>query len=738
MVIFPLNKDKAPAVPKGSNWQDYKGEISTPMVGVMIPKGLLVIDVDTYKGATTDAIEFALGTELDWASAELQKTLSGGMHYAFRVNGDVRQGSDLLGVDGFDTRVAGKGYIATGDGYENLTFFDDVIEALRSPDDFPELSEEAIKALKHEDVENCDLMEVIASEPLDLSIDEVTEYVTMLSDDMADDQSSWLKVGMAIRHQLGDEGWPLFDAFSKRCPDKYDAKANKKRWESFAKRTPNNPVTFASVIDMAGGVKAKSALAVKEAIGKIERADDLDEVKEQIQKLASASMDSVQMEGAIKRLQSKYVELTGEKPSVTAIRREIKRNRPNEADGGFVADYVFLTSTAEYMHRDTKATMGPRAFDVAHTRETPLNGDGEKQSATMYGNDKIEVVENSMYFPKANEIFEHDNLKYINTYKAPSHKTLKSDSGIVDRIKAHIAHLLEDEREQRIVIDYLAHNVQRPGEKLNWAIVLQGVQGDGKSLLAEMMQHVMGFGNVRVMNVQTLESQFTGWATGQCMTFIEELKLDNFRKYEVLNNLKPYISNPIVEEHKKGKDPRSVINTTNYFALTNFKDAIPVDTNDRRYCVLFSRWQRKTDLAAFMEANTDYYPSLYDAMRKNIAEVYHWLMRHEISKEFLASKRAPDTNAKAMMTELSKPSSHQCLEDAIEHFNSQIDIGDGKIDVTQLGKLVKNEKDFDDRWDEFPNTAALKNALMNIGYELIGKARTPFSEGDRKHTVYSK
>ena len=145
-------------------------------------------------------------------------------------------------------------------------------------------------------------------------------------------------------------------------------------------------------------------------------------------------------------------------------------------------------------------------------------------------------------------------MDYINTYKAPKIKLKDAGKGVAAVLK-HLEHLLPDDKEREIVINYLAHNVQHPGVKMNWSIVLQGVQGDGKSLLAEMMQIVMGYDNVRTLNVSSLESSFTGWATGQCMTFIEELKLDNIRKYEVLNNLKPYISNPIVEEHKKGRDP---------------------------------------------------------------------------------------------------------------------------------------------------------------------------------------
>jgi arsenate reductase-like glutaredoxin family protein len=263
--------------------------------------------------------------------------------------------------------------------------------------------------------------------------------------------------------------------------------------------------------------------------------------------------------------------------------------------------------------------------------------------------------------------------------------------------------------------------------------VLQGVQGDGKSLFAEMMQHVLGFNNVRIMNVQSLESSFTGWAEGQCMTFIEELKLDNYRKYEVLNNLKPYITNETIEVTKKGKDPRVVINTTNYFALTNFKDALPIDENDRRYCVLFSQWQQSEKLVEFMENNPGYYSELYNDMRLGAGELLDWLSNHKISEVFLAAKRAPLTKAKESMQLLSKSDDHLIVDDAIHEFECS-DINENTLNITKLQKLVSTEGNISD-YEHFPKTSRLKNILTDMGYHFIGVHKNK----DRKNQrLYNK
>lgn len=482
----------------------------------------------------------------------------------------------------------------------------------------------------------------------------------------------------------------------------------------------------------------KKAVAIIEQTAK--KIENLDDINDEIKRLGNIHLDQIALDIAAKSIQIKYKEILPNvpQPSLSAVKKQIKSARESDANGGFVDDYVFLTATAEYCDKETKALMGPRSFDVKHTRETPCTEDGERVSACSYANDLIKTVENTMYFPMVGQFFSHQGLEYLNAYTPFVHSKPNDKSDIVDRIKAHIAHLLPDKKEQAIVINYLSHNIQFPGQKIPWAIVLQGVQGDGKSLLAEMMQLVMGHNNVRIMNVQTLESSFTGWATGQCMTFIEELKLDNFRKYEVLNNLKPYISNPTVEETKKGKDPRTVVNTTNYFALTNFKDAIPIDSNDRRYCVLFSQWQRKEPLECFMVDNKDYYPNLYEDMREHASELYFWLKSHKIDEWFKNLTRAPETSSKRMMMELSKSDSVIALEEAIEEFTPQIQCENGEFDISELQRIISNQRDFDSRYEEFPKTVALKNQLLNLGYELVGRKRTEFSEGDNKHTVYRK
>lgn len=718
LVKFPVNDKKRPTV---DEWQTYKGDANTPMIGVMVPNGVYIIDLDLYKGVTTNDVDNILGCSIDWQAAELQKTQNGGIHYAFKCDETLKQGSDLFKLKGFDTRASGKGYIATGEGYEDLTLFG-ILETLEDSDMLPTLPDEAVQTLKTFNVDNNDgdiddLDIAIADTRLGLSLDEMKTYIDSLGDEYAEG-NEWLHVGMAVYHETGgsEDGYKLFDDFSKRCPDSYNERMNRRRWESWGGNGKTSKVTFATVIHYAGGQGVMAQSKYEQLSEQLKQCDDIGQINKTIKQIGQEKLDSITVEMLLKVAQSKFKEITGTVPGLPSLKKLTKGKSANT--GSFVDEFVFVTSSGEYFHKETKATMGPRSFDTKYNRETPPNNEGEKQTATMFSNNTVQCVENDMYAPAFGETFAHEGLDYINSYrKSQLEPVAVGNTDIVDKVKSHIAHLLPDEEEQNIVINYLAHCVQYPGKKIHWAIVLQGVQGDGKSFIAEMMRHIMGVHNVRMLDVQVLESPFTAWAVGQCMTFIEELKLDNYRKYEVLNNLKPYITNDAINVHAKGKDPRVALNTTNYFALTNFKDALPIDENDRRYCILFSQWQTGDKLRAFIADNPNYYSKLYDDMRANAGELLTWLSDWKISDEFLSLKRAPGTRAKDEMLRASKSDAFLSVQDAISEFEC-IDINDDILNITKLSKVVYSEgAQFD--YDNFPKTKALKHVLADMGYHYV-------------------
>jgi len=202
---FPCSLNKRPAIPKGTDWRTvakYAPEHHmwvSGIVGVPVPVGVLVIDLDTYKGVTRQDVEIALGVTLAWDQALMQRTQRGGQHYAFSCTwtSNAIQDTDMLGVKGFDTRVGGKGYICTGTGYHGHGS-----GVLRMADvgSFPPIPAQCQSVIGR--TRPASPAPTTTAQP---SADLLTIIDALKSIDPGCSRGTWVKIGMALRAWAGDD-----------------------------------------------------------------------------------------------------------------------------------------------------------------------------------------------------------------------------------------------------------------------------------------------------------------------------------------------------------------------------------------------------------------------------------------------------------------------------------------------------------------------------------------------------
>jgi len=244
---------KGLAIPKGTNWQTVNPnepslDWSSGNIGVMVPPGLVILDLDTQKGVTRADVEAFLGVRLNWDAALIQKTPSGGSHYAFRTHQPIKQRSDW--IVGFDTRTAGQGFICSGNLYAPAGNFG--LYALTKPHILPVLP-------------SCPAIEEVKPARADVPLptaetrDEETLIAALHHVDPTT-RATWLKVGMALRNHYDDNqeaGFTLFDAWSSGeywqngCPPSYEPETQEQQWGSFKAKKGGREVTISSVYHMA-------------------------------------------------------------------------------------------------------------------------------------------------------------------------------------------------------------------------------------------------------------------------------------------------------------------------------------------------------------------------------------------------------------------------------------------------------------------------------------------------------
>jgi len=764
MQIFPVQKtynkakdkwQKSPAVPKGVSWNEYQAsddEINSALnIGIVIPDGVVIIDLDTDKGVSCADVEAVLGVALDWDSAQLQQTVSGGMHYAFSLplGVEVRQGSNLLDCVGFDTRTAGKGWICSGDGYTDLTMFG--LPSALSDEEWPELPASACERLAVAQLvsnSDDDLMMAVAYQPLDnITIEDMRDYMRQLPDGEYDYYDSWLSVGMAISHQTanGRDGFELWKKWSKQSAS-YDLDELKRKWSNFAKKTTSNPVTFASVIARAGGktaINAQKALNYEEKAQQIANKADYMAFKDEIKAIGKSVLPddirammadtvakNIGKELGINRTEIKKAFMPDKK--VMARKQGEMIQRPDWA-----SEWVYVETTCEFANTKLHYSIKREAFNAKYDRKIECII-AEKTAAAMTLTDyAIETVVDTMYWPGANTIFDYEHKPMLNSYYDGGCVVADDidDDGqaVIDMFMDHIRFTLSDEREQRILLDWLAFVVQNPGERINWALLLQGAQGTGKSYFVKLLQLVLGE-HVRNLDPTAISGRFTSWAHGSLVVAVEEIRISGTNKYEVLDRMKPFISNDTVQIEEKGRDHRTVPNFTSYLLLTNHKDAIPLTTGDRRYCVLFSRVQTETQLFDELggeQQAADYFAHLFDETKRRCDVLAKFLYDYKISNDFNHRGRAPETDARRKMMNNATSPDRLLIEDAIAQNDCSI-VNDDIVDVTLLNDLVQFQG------VELPKPRTLSAILLEMNYEQLSTRRIKVKATGKMHYVWFK
>lgn len=390
-------------------------------------------------------------------------------------------------------------------------------------------------------------------------------------------------------------------------------------------------------------------------------------------------------------------------------------NHPERKNIVRLREWVFLRATSEFYNLRTAERVSKDSFNTFADRFTPFvevkSGENVQfrkltPSKTLLsylgGLDVFDV----MYAPHIPDWrFAMDRREYINGYLPSTVPAVDPDWKSSDAWKIcqhHIETVFH--ANAKSLIQWLAHNVQRPGWKILWAPILIGIEGDGKTSVAKMLRSAMGARNVRDVSNETLVSDFNGWAEGACVCSLEEIRMIGERRSPIMNKLKPVITNERIEIHRKGRDGYEVINVTNYIAMSNHMDALLLSENDRRWCVMRTRFSTKRERdAVFTE---EYKERLAWACTQNPGVIRGWLMSIDLSD--FNSTIAPDTDAKVLMTEAARPATEADIREAIELGGEGV--GEAVLSTDCLNGKLKHMT------GKAVNTSALANILRDLGW----------------------
>ena len=251
----------------------------------------------------------------------------------------------------------------------------------------------------------------------------------------------------------------------------------------------------------------------------------------------------------------------------------------------------------------------------------------------------------------------------VNMYKPA---IINSREGDPSLFLNHLKLILPVESDCKTLLDFFAHNVKYPGYKIPWSPLIQSAEGVGKGVFKAVMKHSMGSPYVYYPNAKELAesgSQFNAWMRAKLFILVDEIKTDDRR--DMIEVLKPMISEEEIEIQGKGDNQEKEDNYSNWTFFSNWKDAIPVNKNGRRFSINYSQLQTAEDiLNAGM--NDQYFDNIFQWLKGGGFEIVsHYLLNYEIERGKIPM-RAPITSSTKEALKQSRSPIEQLILDAVE------------------------------------------------------------------------
>lgn len=214
-----------------------------------------------------------------------------------------------------------------------------------------------------------------------------------------------------------------------------------------------------------------------------------------------------------------------------------------------------------------------------------------------------------------------------------------SRNGSCERYLDHIYdHVCRGKAERfEWVMGWMAHTIQKPWEKPGTAIVMKGVQGAGKSIVAQHFGALMRRHHVTVYTPRGMLGQFNSHTATALLVQVEEGFWAGDKAAE--GALKHLITGPTVVLEKKGVDAIELPSFHRYMMTSNERWTVPARHDERRYCVLDVSDARARDGAYFGAITREMEEGGYGALMR-------YLLGYDLSR--VDVRTIPQTEALAV------------------------------------------------------------------------------------------
>lgn len=325
--------------------------------------------------------------------------------------------------------------------------------------------------------------------------------------------------------------------------------------------------------------------------------------------------------------------------------------------------------------------------------------------------------------PSFSVIVDDMGRKGLNTYIPAKIKTVEGD---VSRWKDYLTRIFNTAEDIKIFEDYIAHCIKFPGWKIPWSVLLQSAKGIGKQMISDIIKHAVGEPYTYQPDAEELVSgvsQFNGWMRNKLMILVDEVRVGD--RNDLMNGLKTIITDRRIAIESKGVDQEMEDNVANWIFFSNFKDAFPIDENERRYCIFYSKLQSALQIEE-TGLNKDFFDGMYHWLEcEQGFEKLAWYYLHYPIERGSLPHRAPHTSSYEEVIRIGRSPLRVILDDKINA--GERGFRGGYVSYVMFQKAVAESS-----MRTKPLEHTLKSIIEGKGYHELGYTKAPVPGEDLK------
>lgn len=332
------------------------------------------------------------------------------------------------------------------------------------------------------------------------------------------------------------------------------------------------------------------------------------------------------------------------------------------------------------------------------------------------------------------EIVKKEQEEFVNIWEPIEVEKREGDPSI---FLDHLKLLFPDDNDREIIVSYLAACVQHQGVKFQWCPLIQGVPGNGKTLLTRCVTAAIGTKYCYSPTAKEMTDKFNDWMYAKTFIGVEDIYVPE-HKSEFIETLKPMITSERLEIQGKGdkKEMREVC--ANFLLNSNHKSGVQKTRDDRRFAPFYCPQQTKEDLARD-GMTREYFRNIYGWLKNGgYAVVSNFLYTYPIPVEHNPANGdpAPHTSSTTAAIAAGLGAVEQEIIESIE--TDEIGFRRGWVSSIFLGRLLDRL-----RAGKIIPPSKRRETMQALGYDYhpgldAGRAKTPVAPDNGKPRLYIK